>query len=63
MNSKKRVKYDISKNVECEENDVKILYIVSNKDGVDYMNPIYNGIYSDYIYNINELDKILRNYE
>ena len=60
---KKRIKYDISKNVECEENNVKILYIVSNKDGVDYMNPIYNGIYSNNIYNLNELDEILRNYE
>lgn len=60
---KKRVKYDISKNVECEENNVKILYIVSNNDGTDYMNPIYNGIYSNNIYNLNELDEILRNYE
>lgn len=59
---KKQVRYDISKNVECEENGVNILYATSNKDTIDYLKPIYNGIYDNNLYEINELENIIRNY-
>jgi very-short-patch-repair endonuclease len=58
----KQVRYDISKNVECEENGIKILYVASNKDTIDYLKPIYNGIYDNNLYEINELENIIRNY-
>ena len=58
----KQVRYDISKNVECEENGIKILYVASNKDTIDYLKPIYNGIYDNNLYEINELENIIRNH-
>ena len=58
----KQVRYDISKNVECEENGVNILYATSNKNAVDCLNPIYNGIYNNNLYEINELENIIRNH-
>ena len=58
----KQVRYDISKNVECEENGVKILYVARNKDTIDYLKQIYNGIYDNNLYEINELENIIRNH-
>ena len=55
----KRINLDIAKYTECTENGVKTIYVVRDKNGINYDDPRYNGIYENSIFEINEMENKL----